>query len=191
MRINFARTKSDSIAKREGTYAPRPKRALPPKPTPPGGESESLKRSRDDAAGLSSHHFARLPLLPLSFVSSRLAWLGADVVARILTPSRYGNADGEPEASRMRMDPTGPVRHAPTLVIPQFVPPLSIRSNCFRMLTRRFVLHSHQCHQQGTTVGRPRDTAHRQSPTLRCHRRPRRQPRSRTRFCSLPSCQRM
>jgi hypothetical protein len=168
-------------------------------------QSEHCHQSRlllEARANHSNAHATTLPVcphiislaclfFPSPLFSSRLAWLGADVVARILTPSRYGNADGEPEASRMRMDPTGPVRHAPTLVIPQFVPPLSIRSNCVRMLTRRFVLHSHQCHQQGTTVGRPRDTAHRQSPTLRCHRRPRRQPRSRTRFCSLPSCQRM
>ena len=48
MRINYAKSKSDCIAKRDGTFVPRPKKPLPPKPTPPGGGEDSLKRPRDD-----------------------------------------------------------------------------------------------------------------------------------------------
>lgn len=49
IRINYAKTKSDAIAKREGTFAPRPKQPLPPKATLPGS---ALKRDREDDGAL-------------------------------------------------------------------------------------------------------------------------------------------
>ena len=51
MRIAFARSKSDAIAKKDGSFAPRAKQPLPPKRTlpeseRPQGESEAAKRAR-------------------------------------------------------------------------------------------------------------------------------------------------
>jgi len=62
MRMAFARAKSDAIAKKDGSFAPRAKQPLPPKRTlpeseRPQGESEAAKRARaaeeaDNAAAM-------------------------------------------------------------------------------------------------------------------------------------------
>lgn len=48
MRIRFATTKSDIIAKREGTYEERPKKPLPPKPSSKRPASDDSGSSDDD-----------------------------------------------------------------------------------------------------------------------------------------------
>eukprot|EP00041_Stephanoeca_diplocostata_P012767 m.214744 g.214744 ORF g.214744 m.214744 type:complete len:339 (+) comp19077_c0_seq2:126-1142(+) len=48
MRINYAKTKSDIIARKDNTYTPRAKRPLPPKPTLPQEEQAKRLRMEDD-----------------------------------------------------------------------------------------------------------------------------------------------
>jgi len=46
MRINYARSKSDVIAKEDGTYVQRPKKPLPPRFTPKGSEGGAPSKRR-------------------------------------------------------------------------------------------------------------------------------------------------
>ena len=46
MRIAFARSKSDVVAKKDGSYVQRPKRPLPPLHTPKGSEGGAPSKLR-------------------------------------------------------------------------------------------------------------------------------------------------